>query len=180
MRTKNNVIAVILMVALVVAPSLSRAAIVETIIDTESETDTVIGSITFPGVTGSSDAGVEFSLDGFTQADITSISWTLDPSTYAVDALDLNARTGAPTCGFGMNCSYQLLSLSESGYSRGGGGCSYDPESMTGACEEFFTSPTSVSFVLTSVPEPPTWAMMLVGFAGLGFAGYRASRRALA
>jgi len=27
----------------------------------------------------------------------------------------------------------------------------------------------------SGVPEPSTWAMMLVGFAGLGFAGYRAS-----
>jgi len=29
----------------------------------------------------------------------------------------------------------------------------------------------------TAVPEPSTWAMLLLGFAGLGFAGYRASRR---
>ncbi len=28
----------------------------------------------------------------------------------------------------------------------------------------------------TAVPEASTWAMMLIGFAGLGFAGYRASR----
>jgi hypothetical protein len=28
------------------------------------------------------------------------------------------------------------------------------------------------------VPEPSTWAMMLIGFAGLGFAGYRQARRA--
>ena len=28
-----------------------------------------------------------------------------------------------------------------------------------------------------TVPEPSTWAMMLIGFAGLGFAGYRASRK---
>jgi PEP-CTERM motif len=27
------------------------------------------------------------------------------------------------------------------------------------------------------VPEPSTWAMLLLGFAGLGFAGYRSSRR---
>ena len=27
-------------------------------------------------------------------------------------------------------------------------------------------------------PEPSTWAMMLVGFAGLGFAGWRTRRRA--
>jgi hypothetical protein len=33
---------------------------------------------------------------------------------------------------------------------------------------------------IASVPEPSTWAMMLVGFAGLGFAGYRASRRTAA
>jgi hypothetical protein len=29
----------------------------------------------------------------------------------------------------------------------------------------------------SSVLEPSTWAMMLLGFAGLGLAGYRASRR---
>jgi hypothetical protein len=28
-----------------------------------------------------------------------------------------------------------------------------------------------------AVPEPSTWAMMLVGFAGLGFAGYRSTQR---
>jgi hypothetical protein len=28
-----------------------------------------------------------------------------------------------------------------------------------------------------AVPESSTWAMMAVGFAGLGFAGYRASRK---
>lgn len=28
-----------------------------------------------------------------------------------------------------------------------------------------------------AVPEPSTWAMMLLGFAGLGFAGYRRAKR---
>jgi hypothetical protein len=28
-----------------------------------------------------------------------------------------------------------------------------------------------------AVPEPSTWAMMLIGFAGLGFAGARSTRR---
>jgi PEP-CTERM motif len=36
----------------------------------------------------------------------------------------------------------------------------------------------SVSGSDSAIPEPSTWAMMLLGFAGLGFAGYRASRRA--
>jgi PEP-CTERM motif len=129
-------------------------------------------------VTGSSAAGVEFSLAGFTQAAITSISWTLDPSTYAVEALDLNARTGDATCDFGMDCSFSDLSLSATGYSTGGGSCSFDPDQMVGTCEEYANFPGPVSFVLTTpVPEPSTWAMMLAGFAGLGFAGYRASRQ---
>jgi hypothetical protein len=34
-----------------------------------------------------------------------------------------------------------------------------------------------VGNLASTVPEPPTWAMMLLGFAGLGFAGYRASRK---
>ena len=32
----------------------------------------------------------------------------------------------------------------------------------------------------TGVPEPSTWAMMLIGFAGLGFAGYRRASKARA
>ena len=34
--------------------------------------------------------------------------------------------------------------------------------------------------VTATAPEPSTWAMMMLGFAGLGFAGYRRSRKAAA
>jgi hypothetical protein len=44
----------------------------------------------------------------------------------------------------------------------------------------FFDSPSwlaldsfSVTSVASAVPEPSTWAMLLLGFAGLGFMGYR-------
>ncbi len=30
---------------------------------------------------------------------------------------------------------------------------------------------------VATVPEPSTWAMMIVGFAGIGFMGYRRSRK---
>jgi hypothetical protein len=33
------------------------------------------------------------------------------------------------------------------------------------------------TFALTAVPEASTWALMLIGFAGLGIAGYRASQK---
>jgi PEP-CTERM motif len=44
----------------------------------------------------------------------------------------------------------------------------------------FYTNPTTDTvdgFVGTPVPEPSTWAMMLAGFAGLGFLGYRKVRQ---
>jgi PEP-CTERM motif len=36
------------------------------------------------------------------------------------------------------------------------------------------------TITVTSVPEPATWAMMLLGFAGLGFTGYRATKKSQA
>ena len=42
--------------------------------------------------------------------------------------------------------------------------------------------PFNAAFTLSgsAVPEPSTWAMMILGFAGLGFAGYRRARRSRA
>ncbi len=38
------------------------------------------------------------------------------------------------------------------------------------------TMPSLGTWTVTAVPEPSTWAMLLLGFAGLGFAGYRQAR----
>jgi hypothetical protein len=38
----------------------------------------------------------------------------------------------------------------------------------------------ALHFTAATVPEPSTWAMLLLGFAGLGFAGYRAQRKTAA
>jgi hypothetical protein len=40
--------------------------------------------------------------------------------------------------------------------------------------------PIGFSFGVSQAPEPSTWVMMLFGFAGLGFAGYRRARSAFA
>jgi hypothetical protein len=39
-----------------------------------------------------------------------------------------------------------------------------------------FLTTIAVAPSLVAAPEPSTWAMMLLGFAGLGFAGYRRAR----
>jgi PEP-CTERM motif len=44
--------------------------------------------------------------------------------------------------------------------------------------EPFPTFNAAFSVSGSVIPEPSTWAMMLVGFAGLGFAGYRQARKA--
>ncbi len=43
--------------------------------------------------------------------------------------------------------------------------------------KRYATSGFATSTVLGAVPEPSTWAMMIVGFAGLGFAGYKQAKR---
>jgi PEP-CTERM motif len=48
----------------------------------------------------------------------------------------------------------------------------------TGAWNEVKQFDFSVPGAVPTIPEPSTWAMMLLGFAGLGFAGYRKARSA--
>jgi hypothetical protein len=43
---------------------------------------------------------------------------------------------------------------------------------LTGSITYTYTLPTET----LAVPEPSTWAMMLLGFAGLGYFGYKAWR----
>jgi PEP-CTERM motif len=38
-------------------------------------------------------------------------------------------------------------------------------------------APHGLDFIPFAVPEPSTWAMMLLGFAGFGFMGYRTSAK---
>ena len=44
----------------------------------------------------------------------------------------------------------------------------------------FGATPSQLVVTASSVPEPSTWAMLLLGFAGLGFASHRARRTASA
>jgi hypothetical protein len=174
MRRKTGALLALAGLTLTLGASASRAAIVETIINTDS--DTTVGSISFPTVTGVSDAGVAFSYGGFTQADITSISWSLDPTTDAVLALDLNAFKGDNPCPNSQpSCSNSTLSLSPMLATSGGTSCSSSGDLPT--CSAFI-SEADITFVPLAVPEPSTWVMMVVGLVGLSLPARRPGKAA--
>jgi hypothetical protein len=52
--------------------------------------------------------------------------------------------------------------------------CGVHDDSYLGSGTQFVIDNLSI------VPEPSTWAMLLLGFAGLGFAGHRRSRKSAA
>jgi PEP-CTERM motif len=109
---------------------------------------------------------------------------TIDPFgstfTQALGVNDLGEIVGFYVDGSGVQHGY---------IDNGGVFTSFDPPGSAsttinglndkGDIVGFFTNPTTDTvdgFVGTPVPEPSTWAMMLIGFAGLGYAGYRRAR----
>jgi opacity protein-like surface antigen len=182
MHTKSLAVALLGLGCLAAAwaPQSARAEITENIF--ELDTTNLLGTISFPSISGDSAAGVVLSYGSFTASDITSVSWTLDPDTDDVLAIGLNALQGDADCGFGSNsnCSNSTLGLSLSFATSGGTSCSSGGDGGLSECSAFDRE-TFIQYVPTAaVPEFSTWAMGCLGFAGLGFGGYRASRKNVA
>jgi hypothetical protein len=85
--------------------------------------------------------------------------------------------TSAPTAGAYVGADINAA-LGNADFSSGTFQLSLGVNSITGT---WLAGPNAngsgdFDFIASSVPEPSTWAMMVLGFAGLGFAGYRKSR----
>jgi hypothetical protein len=105
----------------------------------------------------------------------------------------LNTSTGAAALVGDMGGGVELGALLTEGGTLYGGAeepslqvVTLDPASgvatagppLTGATGHFYAlAPYPIP---TAIPEPSTWALVLAGFAGLAFAGYRGSQRAAA
>ena len=158
--------------------SVPQAARAEAVIENIFQDDTQVGSISFPTFSGMGTTGVDFADDGFTQDNITSLSWTVDPSTLDVTALNLNALRGNNPCpNDSQDCSNSTLTLTPTEAQTGGTSCSFSDdigECSGNAGTSFITFQGSLP-APAPVPEPSTLA--LLGTAGLLGLSLTARRR---
>jgi len=114
---------------------------------------------------GALPAGDTFSLTfGY---DINGEGWVYSPTFTTLAAADAYFNNMAINLG-DLNAGTQTLDLS------------YDFTGMGDAPSYMITYNTSMTSVTPTIPEPSTWAMMLIGFGGLGFMGWRRVNRAKA
>ena len=148
-----------------------QAARAETVIENIFQDDTQVGSISFPTFSGTSATGVDFSYGSFTQDNITSLSYTVDPSTLDVTALDLNALQGDNPCpNDSIDCSNSTLTLTPTEAQTGSDSCSFTDD--IGRCARSI----GISFITfqgilpapAPVPEPSTLVLAASGLLGLG------------
>jgi hypothetical protein len=168
-------------------PQAGRAAIVENIF--EHETQNLLGTISFPAISGDNAAGVDLSflsfgpisgLPPFTEADITVIHWVLNPIDFTVLDLFLNAFQGDNPCPDGVPCANNQLQLFTSGFPGTETGYQFD-ETGTACTEadgciisDLF--PTDVEFRV-AIPEPGGLAILVVGLIGMGIILWRRRRK---
>ena len=104
------------------------------------------------------------------------------PSSFASDGADASSGSGGS---FGVNSHFEWLLVPE-GYTSGTslnssstfGGYTFASLGLTPGSYVYSWDDSSTLTINIGVPEPSTWAMMLLGFAGLGFARYRKAKKA--
>ena len=148
---------------------------------------TVQGNAITVDTTGNVDTGSGFATikptNGATLTDLIFFSFRgqLEPAGFT-GAIDVTWTDSAGTSGMlvfpgvkGPNSDFDRLGI----VSNGGETLKSVMISTPGSesFKEFKQVEFSGTGIIPSIPELSTWAMMLTGFAGLGFVGYRASRR---
>lgn len=139
------------------------------------------------GFNGTSNGSGGAGLNGYVEIGAATFSYTgsvvsyVIPTTGVYDILAFGAQGGSGATsgdigGYGAEVGGDIL-LSAGTDLRivvGGAGSTGDFDGLWGG------GGGGGSFVSSAVPEPSTWAMLLLGFAGLGFIGYRSSRKSAA
>ena len=137
--------------------SAAEAAITFDIVDSLSGNNR--GSIALPAATGSSAAGITFDLNTtartYTQDDITSLHWDLDPQTPGADVLNLSAEMGDSPCNTPADgpCTIFTLTLDLTSFLDQQRFCPPPPPPGQGAACSGFSSIGLVEFIATAPPS---------------------------
>jgi len=106
--------------------------------------------------------------------------WTFVAAPSGSDALPLDDGTAVPALGFGGVTIGSYDTFSQTFATAPGAEYVYEFMFFNDLVPENAPSGLLVTTSASAVPEPSTWAMMLIGFVGLGFASYcRKSKPAL-
>jgi hypothetical protein len=123
----------------------------------------VNGTIAAP-ITAGFTAGGAVQEDGF--GDFTqSLTYAGTPKTVQLLTFDIDVFSG----GFLLDAGEFALSTSP-GHGHGGTGALFAADIING---NGITGPVGALTFTAAVPEPSTWAMLILGFAGIGFVSYR-------
>jgi hypothetical protein len=118
-------------------------------------------------------AAITIGADSFTVVENSGSSYTT-ASFNGVEFSNLDFGPGEKITGFSLLTN--LTGLTPADISFTGDSIRYDASGLSFQNSPYFVTLT----VTTAVPELSTYAMTLLGFAGLGFAGYRRSRNGAA
>ncbi|MBV8103990.1 MAG: DUF642 domain-containing protein [Hyphomicrobiales bacterium] len=131
---------------------------------------------------GDSPGGISQGISGLTAGKAYTLTFWLSgnpdgpPTTKSVDVSIGSAVNDNFTYAIGTNTHADMMYTMESVTFTAGGANTLSFVSQDSASPY---GPVIGGVSILTVPEPATWATMLLGFAGLGFAGYRKARRAL-
>ena len=136
-----------------------------------ASTDPVTGSFTFDAPSISSGPTL-----------LTAVNLTIDGHAYTLPEVGFDNQGTRSVIGGKLNGVDEVKTVTND-FALQWTPASSTPDNFvytTSELDNFFfaTSFTHFSVTAAAIPEPSTWAMMLLGFAGLGFAGYRRARKA--
>jgi hypothetical protein len=138
----------------------------------DSVSGTITGSLSWASIAENPELAVEFEAVTSTALTLHNVSFFFTTGTLDlnVSVVETNAEVLSGFVGAGntdATLAYDTANPTNTGVIESNG-------PLTGSITYTYTLPT----LTLAVPEPSTWAMMLLGFVGLGYAGYRRARAA--
>ena len=104
------------------------------------------------------------------------------PANYVVSSVDsnpvdINFQNWVSTWGGACGDNFPCGTLSADNFVVSTAGFYQNPGDTSSYVQDWEVGSQYTNYAFSAVPEPATWAMMLVGFAMFGFAAYRQTKK---